>query len=246
MLVLLHGFGGRPEVFDPTRAELPAPLEQNIIALPLPGHDPSCPIHESDSFEDLARALLAKLPERFELLGYSLGARLALAMALQSPARISRLSLIGVHPGLDDPQARAERAGSDAEWASRIRREGPGRFFEAWDASPLFAGRRAAPAQRLEALAALRRQHQAEPLALAMERLSLSRMPSYGARLSSLRMSTALIVGARDHKFRELAHSMLGKLPEGSLHLAPDSGHDVPFEAPAWLAAFIRRFHAMA
>lgn len=243
MLVLLHGFGGSPEIWTPVIAHL-APGARTL-ALPLPGHDPSSPLQEDASFDGAVAALHDRLPPACELLGYSLGARLALELALRAPDRVRRLSLVGVHPGLERPEDRAVRAASDHAWAERLRRDGLGAFFEAWDASPLFEGRaRLAPARQAH-LAAIRARHDPAQLARALETLSLAQMPHDRARFARLVMPVALVAGALDSKFRALAEALAPALPTATLHVVPEVGHDVPFEAPDRLAAFIRGFHGM-
>lgn len=53
---------------------------------------------EGDSLEAAAAAILKKVPERFILLGFSLGGIIAFEMLRQAPQRIGGLILIGVNP----------------------------------------------------------------------------------------------------------------------------------------------------
>lgn len=125
-LVFLHGFLGRPESFE----SLARLLEYDgpVIALTLPGHNPSVPAQPARGFDgavdDLAAALAALGREPVHLVGYSMGGRLALGLLARYGRRIARAVLIGASPGLADPGERAARAREDAHRAAMLRKGG--------------------------------------------------------------------------------------------------------------------------
>lgn len=213
----LHGFVGSPDDFRPL--ELPG------IALTLPGHHPSEPVEATFDFERVADRLLvrAHANERIHLVGYSLGARLALSIAIRHPQSIARLTLIGVHPGIEDPDERAERAKADEAWANLLETQGLDAFLERWHAQPLLQTRRPRPD---------RTHHDPHALAFALRRLSLARMPSYWSRLRQLVIPTELCVGEDDTKFGALAERALGSIPLGKLVRIPAAGHNVLVDQP--------------
>lgn len=94
-LVLLHGWGLTPQVWNPLHAHLPPELA--VYAPALPGHGEAAPAAgpELAAWSD---ALLPQLPDKCVLCGWSLGALLALDLARRYPERISRLVLIGASP----------------------------------------------------------------------------------------------------------------------------------------------------
>jgi len=95
-LVCLHGWGMNLRVFDGLRAALLP--ERRVIAIDLPGHGAS-PWHaDHSSFDAQVQWLLAHLPARCALLGWSLGGQLALALARRAPARIAQLVLVSTTP----------------------------------------------------------------------------------------------------------------------------------------------------
>ena len=120
MIVLLHGFTGAPDVWDPVTACLGGPT----VAETLAGHHAD--LLEPGGFADEVLRLRARLAGRapVHLVGYSMGARLALALSLAAPAWVRRLTLIGVNPGLEDDAARAARVAADEAWARLLETEG--------------------------------------------------------------------------------------------------------------------------
>src|SRR5688500_7320234 len=64
---------------------------------------------QANTLEAMARVALAQAPESFDLLGHSMGARVALEVFRLAPNRVRRLALVstGVHPlGADEPAKR--------------------------------------------------------------------------------------------------------------------------------------------
>jgi 2-succinyl-6-hydroxy-2,4-cyclohexadiene-1-carboxylate synthase len=85
--------------------------------------------------------VLPKVP----LVGYSMGGRLALGLAMMAPQRFTSLVLISTRPGIDSPEERRERRAADLALADRIEAIGAVAFAEEWAAHPLIATQARAP-----------------------------------------------------------------------------------------------------
>ena len=111
-LVLLHGFTGAPASWDGVRRSLDDAIP--VLAPALLGHDGTAGSPAIRSFDDevdrLAGAVRGAGLEGAHLAGYSLGGRVALGLLVRHPGRFAAATLIGAHPGLQDPADRAERA----------------------------------------------------------------------------------------------------------------------------------------
>ena len=96
-LALIHGWGLGSAVWQPlvSALEIHAP-HCRVHLLDLPGYGTAAP--DSGSFGQVAQKMLANLPPDGVLCGWSLGALLALQMALLAPSRIARLVLVGASP----------------------------------------------------------------------------------------------------------------------------------------------------
>lgn len=236
--VYLHGFLGAPAAWNALRAKVGGPHDE---AITLPGHG-EAPWTPSGDFNTVVDAFATRVlrPEPVALVGYSLGARLALAMALRHPARVASLVLVGVALGLDDVRDREARVRADEALAASLERDGVARFVDAWEAIPLFDTQRALPPERLAPQRAWRRAHSPRGLAWSLRALGLGRQPPLRALFARSTVPVALVTGARDEKFTVLAREMV-RLRTNVSHVAvPGVGHNVVLEAPDAVAAVMR------
>ncbi len=236
-VALLHGFAQTPASWAEVLAALPADLDLRPTALP--GHDPALPV--AATWDETVDRLAERVGEVDVVVGYSLGARLALGLLAR--ARVPAALLVGCNPGLaaDDVAARAERRAADAAWAARLRRDGTAAFLAAWEAQPLFATQVRAPT----AVRARRRQERAalDPggLAAALEVLGLGAMPDLRPALVARAGRARLVVGADDARFLAIARTLAHASPELRCDVVDGSGHDPTLEAPRALADVIAR-----
>ena len=137
-LVLLHGFTGSAAAWGDLAPRLAA--RHRVIAIDLPGHG------LSDAPADVARytmprvvadlaallALLDAVPAHW--LGYSMGGRLALYLALARPDLVRSLVLESASPGLATAAERQARQSQDAALAERIENDSVAAFVDsiAW------------------------------------------------------------------------------------------------------------------
>ena len=238
--VVLHGFTGSAAAMVPLTSRLPDP----VVALDLPGHGPG-PVSEDPAAYTMAAAAAGVISatahlEQFALVGYSMGGRVALHLALAYPERVAALALIGARAGIDDPAERAERIAADEALANRIESEGVEWFADYWAERPLFASQR----QRLSAeqRAELRAQRLAcDPrgLALSLRGMGAGAVEPISCRLGELSMPCALIVGEDDTKFTVIASDMAASIHQADVCVIPDAGHATHLEAPDSTAAAV-------
>jgi len=232
-VLLLHGFTHTGASWDPVVTALGE--RYRAIAPDIRGHG-SASNREPVTLEAVLADIEAISPERFTLVGYSMGGRIALHAALAMPERVERLIMIGASPGIADPAGRDERERDDARLADEIERSSIEEFAERWAATPLLAG---VPGEVLARAQADRRRSTPAGLARALRGLGTARLPSLWHRLGELTMPVILVVGERDEKFRATAARMAERMPAAEVVVMPDAGHAVHLEAPARIAQVI-------
>jgi 2-succinyl-6-hydroxy-2,4-cyclohexadiene-1-carboxylate synthase len=245
-LVLLHGFTGTPRSFDRIVGLLGA---RSALVPFLTGHGPE-PLARVDGFEAevdrLARLVRgARLPPA-RLVGYSLGARLALGLLVRHPTLFADAVLVGAQPGLAEESQRAARRQADEEWCRVLEGRGIDAFIAGWQAQALFASQAGLPAARLEDQRRERLTHTAAGLIHSLRSTGLGVMPCYAERLQSIAHPVRLVVGELDAKFRALGDDMACTMPHARLDVVPSAGHNIVLERPAALAALIGAREAAA
>jgi 2-succinyl-6-hydroxy-2,4-cyclohexadiene-1-carboxylate synthase len=232
-LVLLHGFTNTGASWDQVVAALPQ--RYRPLAPDIRGHGAASetrPVSLTGVIADVSAAATGP----FELVGYSMGGRLALHVALALTGRVQRLILIGASPGLADPQERASRRAADESLAGEVEAMTIEAFADRWAQTAVLAGQppkvqAAAREQRLRSTPA--------GLAAALRGLGTGALPPLGDRLGELACPVELIVGGRDAKFQAIAADMAAALSAAQVHVVAGAGHAVHLEAPDAVAAVI-------
>ena len=219
---------------------------RRVLALDLPGHGS----HGDAGPANLERAVdrvAACVDGPFDLLGYSMGGRLALHCAFRLPARVRRLVLESASPGLADADDRHRRRAADDALAERILEGGVAAFAHTWaDREVLRPGPRRSPGDA-ERADGIRRAQRPEGLAAALRGLGTGSLPSLWHRLPEIGVPTRLLVGALDEKFVGIARRMAASLEDVEVEVVPDAGHTVHLDRPdAWLRAVRRWLDAPA
>ena len=245
MWMLLHGFTGSPQSWAEVVARGAFAPEPCIPTLA--GHGLEWRGERLESFESEVKRLgsmAASLDAPRLIAGYSLGARVALGMLATHPNLFDAAVLIGVHPGLTDDEARAERRRLDEERAHLLRTDGLVTFVEQWEDQPLFETQRALPEERRRAQRRIRLQNDSEGLARSLEVLGLGSMPDYSAALRSSRVPITLMSGARDAKFCRLAAELASESANVESIVVDGAGHNLLLEARDAVVTALTRVEA--
>jgi 2-succinyl-6-hydroxy-2,4-cyclohexadiene-1-carboxylate synthase len=238
-IVLLHGFTGSPQSWADVIARLPG----RVDAEPILGHDQGLAAARPGGFlgevDRLAERIRVRADGPVHLVGYSLGARLALGLLCRHPAGVASATLVGGSPGLSDEPARVARRADDACWVALLVAGDLARFADAWVAKSGCASQARLPAAALDRARAIRRGHDPAGLALALRELGLAEMPDLRGELPRVQAPVRFVAGAADDRFARLAAEQARATPRARVALVSGAGHDVPLERPAELAALI-------
>lgn len=231
--MLLHGFTNTGASWDPVVAGLPE--RYRPLAPDIRGHG-SAGDRRPVTLDAVIADVGALADGAFELVGYSMGGRLALHVARALPDRVRRLVLIGASPGLADPGQRAARRAADEALADEVEEMTIEQFARRWARTPVLADQ---PPAVQAAIHAQRLRSTPAGLAAALRGLGTGALPSLWEDLGEIGVPVELVVGGRDAKFRATAEAMAAALPDARLHVVPGAGHAVHLEDPAAVAAVI-------
>jgi 2-succinyl-6-hydroxy-2,4-cyclohexadiene-1-carboxylate synthase len=222
--VLVHGFTQSSEGWGPVGAALAS--DHEVVALDAPGHGRSAAVAA-----DLAAGadlMAAAAPARAGWLGYSMGGRFALHVALRHPDTVARLVLVSATAGIEDRAEREARRRHDEALADRVEDEGVENFVRWWVGQPIFATLRADAAAIESRLGST-----AEGLASSLRLAGTGTQAPLWDELSRLEMPVLVVAGSLDTKYVELAGRLVAGIGGNArLHVVPGAGHACHLEKP--------------
>jgi 2-succinyl-6-hydroxy-2,4-cyclohexadiene-1-carboxylate synthase len=220
-LVLVHGFTQTGRSWGPIAADLSRDYE--VVTVDAPGHGRS-----SGLAADLptGAALLGQAGGEAVYVGYSMGGRLALHLALARSDLVGGLVLIGATAGIEDAGERVARRAADNRLAAELERDGIDLFLDRWLAQPLFASLPVEAADLDD-----RRQNTAAGLASSLRLAGTGTQAPLWDRLDALTMPMLVLAGERDEKFAALGRRMADAVGRSATFaVVPGAGHAAHLE----------------
>ena len=158
-------------------------------------------------------------PVSFDLLGYSMGGRLALHISralsrsvtgshpLARYLNVHQTLVIGASLGLRDADERDARRQRDRQWSDYLwMSKHVDDFLRAWNQQPLLARLHDVNRKEAERIAVHRKSHDPKGLAIAFDSLGLGEMPPLHDELMLITHPIYWIYGAEDEKYQLIAH----------------------------------------
>ena len=243
-VVLLHGFLGCARDFQPILDALSH--QYRCLALDLPGHggEPGPASGRGNPFFQVVDLLAATLElagvRRFHVVGYSMGGRVALGLAVKYPDRVRRAVLIGSSPGLESASERQARAARDRALADSLEGDDFERFLSDWYDRPLFGGLKDTPG--FAKILARRLEGDPRALAAALRALSVGVQPSLWPDLATLASPLRVVVGERDPKYVALGRRVATTAEGAECVVVSGAGHAVHIEQPDEVSRLVHEF----
>jgi 2-succinyl-6-hydroxy-2,4-cyclohexadiene-1-carboxylate synthase len=230
-VVLIHGFTQTSRCWGPFADSLAADGWQ-LVAVDAPGHGRSSGIQAA---VPRAAELAGAAGGRAVYIGYSMGARFALRLALDRPDLVRAVVLIGVSPGIEDAAARTARIAEDEARATYLEAVGVEQFVDEWLTQPLFSSLPADQAHRDERI-----RNTVTGLASSLRLAGTGAMAPMWDQLDRITVPALLVTGERDEKFTAIARRMVPLMePHAWAVEVPGAGHSVHLEQPAPTATFV-------
>jgi len=237
-ILFLHGFMGDRLEFKTAIAVLSEQFY--CVAIDLQGHGQTEAIDRDNDHDDYytiqstANFVIKFLDllrlERCFLVGYSMGGRVALYLALYFPQYFHRVVLESASAGLRSIKERSDRLAKDRQLAAKLETSDFRLFLENWYQQPIFATLRSHP--DFPQLLAQRLNNSPAQLAKSLRNLSTGMQPSLWELLSENEIPLLLIVGDLDLKFVQINRQMQSLRKQAQLEIMPSCGHNIHFENP--------------
>ena len=185
-------------------------------------------VYQDDTLEGMARRVLAESPDKFVLVGFSMGGFVARVLTLMAPERVAGVAFIASSAREYTPAERQRRIQGNLP-GDRPKRANPG------GALGLHPDRERDPAL----LARLRSMQRRLGPEVRARQAALVRKDGHGdlERIAC----PALVVACRQDRLRRFAETerMARHLPRGRFEVIEDCGHMAPLERPRELAALL-------
>ncbi len=229
-IVALHGFTQNAQCWGPFGEALTTFGAATFVDAP--GHGGS--LHDTAGLWETAE-LTHQVGGTGVYVGYSMGGRCALHLALSSPEAVTGLVLIGATAGLRSAAQRLARRETDELLAATLETDGLEQFIDRWLAGPLFSAMTDEQSCRSQRLT-----NRPAGLAASLRACGTGNQDDLWGRLYEITVPVLLLSGSQDRKFTELAEEMLPLFGGPTQHSAIDGvGHSVHLEAPEQTAAIV-------
>ncbi len=231
---MLHGFTQTGRLWGRFGETLEG--HRTLVSVDLPGHAGS---DEVRADLPTTAALVAETVRdelgggRCDLLGYSLGARVALHvvsdddLAVENLA-VDRLVVIGATAGMESPELRERRRRSDGELADRLEASGDvAGFIRDWLSGPMFSGLPEGAAAEEERL-----RNTARGLASSLRSCGAGNQEPLWDRMARLPGPMLAVAGMDDARYAAHAIRLARLAPHTVASLVPGGGHAVHLAQP--------------
>jgi len=234
-VVMLHGFAGSSDSFS----HIAPGLNRTVVAVDLLGHGGSTPAadparyHVERQLDDLTLLLngIHQAGQGYHLMGYSMGGRLAMRLALRKPAGLKSLAIESSSPGITQESEREQRRKRDHQLAARIRSD-MHTFFAGWNRLPLFQSPDDAPAEVRKHFEELQLKNTPAALAANLEGFGAGNLNPVHQELTALSIPFTAITGSLDAAYTDLWAALRPAISNMQHIVIAGAGHRVHLDKP--------------
>lgn len=216
-IIALHGFLGSPKDFSPLG--LSGLLAPDLFRMPI------------GPMKNWAKRFNHVCPDGATLLGYSMGARLAIHCLLADPHKYKAAIILAAHPGFPSPALRMMRLKRDYCWAKKFVTMPWHELMSAWNHQIVFSNSQAVLRQEND----FRRAE----LSTSLRCFSVGQQEYLIPQINDLNIPILWL--APEQETRHVDGLML-KNPLSKLEIIPEGGHRFMFERPKLVADHINEY----
>ncbi len=244
VILFLHGFMGSGNDWHAVVKNLAGNF--TCLAPDLPGHGKNLKNHWPEGFlfpawkEELIEYSRRQGVNACHVIGYSMGGRLALYLAIENPGFVQSLVLESASAGIADSRERHERLNDDIRMANQFETGPLPEMLDIWYDQPVFSGIKSHPEYR--ALFKRRLRNDPRQLAAVLRGTSTGLQPSLWQRLSLLTMPVLAIAGEKDLKYCLIVKQMQKCNFRINGKIIPGAGHNVHFYDSQLFTSSIKEF----
>lgn len=242
-LIMLHGFSESQGTWDSINLPNYRMYGIDFIGHGLSDRPDNPKVYEIPIMLDhLHRVIRALAGESYVLMGYSMGARIALLYALQYGQELEALVLESGSPGIQDNRERLERKEKDFCLGQAIEKHGLVWFEETWKNLPVFETQASLPQKVQREIQKRRLQNTAYALAHTFAGSGQGTMPYVGNQLDRIQCPSLYIAGALDTKYSTIAKRVFGQANSFTSYIIDGAGHNVHLEKPKEFQEVVSHF----
>lgn len=232
VILFLHGFMGQGS--DWTLVVEHLSNDFYCVTVDLPGHGKTtCDSPDDYTISSTSVQLISLMncitSQKINLVGYSMGGRLAYYLAVHYPDMFQNVIIESAVPGLKTDDEKQQRMLKDRMLANRLKMEPYDQFLDDWYSQPLFATLSKQP-DKLNQSKLAKQNNNPATLALSLELMSTGSMPSLWASLNKINANLLLIAGEEDSKFKNIADDVHTICPNATVKKILSAGHNVHLE----------------
>ena len=243
---MLHGFTGNYETWKETIHYLKN--DYMCIMPDIIGHGLTDKPHHEKRYqieavaEDLKNILQFLQIKKANILGYSMGGRLALTFAILFEEYTKVLILESASPGLASIDEREKRKINDASLAEKIVQEGIVNFVDYWQSIALFESQKKLSDEKKAIIYKQRISNDEVGLANSLLGMGTGVQPSWWDHLSNIQVPILLLTGEYDRKFCHIAKEMKQRFLQCEWENVLKVGHAIHVENPEKFGKIVSEF----
>ena len=217
------------------------------LTIDLPGHGKSLSFTDDGAYTvsgaslGVVKAMNKAGVSPASIVGYSMGGRLALDLAIHHEHVCSRLIVESATAGIAEEKDRVERLVLDEKRARELEQGAFEDFLRTWYCQPVFATL-IGDTRKLEEVLRQRRDNEPAELAKALRGMSVGAQAPLWEFLPRLNIPVLLVAGERDSKYVNVVRAMAVLLPHATVEIVPGVGHNAHVESASAIANHIKQF----